>query len=292
MPLHRWFDGGSLTVSDWYCRGDVLGVGREEEAATWELSIGRGGSHRVRTHEGEHVVEPMHVLCVNAGDVFRPVRRALGLDRRTRINLSAAAVRELVGEARGERPRFPARAALLPARAALAHHRLLRHAAAATRDELAVHGLALELAAHALGAAAPGGRSAAGSRQVREAVRAVQEILARRFAEPLTLAELAAEVELSPWHLSRGFRAAVGVGLHRYRTRLRLLAALERMSGAARGAVRASASSSGRGAVRASARGASAPELARLALEVGFSSHSHFTREFRGFFGAPPSRLR
>lgn len=285
MPLHRWFDGGSLTVSDWYCRGDVLGVGREEEAPTWELSIGRGGSHLVRTHEGEHVVEPMHVLCVNAGDVFRPVRRAPGLDRRTRINLSAAAVRELVGEARGERPRFPARAALLTARAALAHHRLLQHAAVATRDELAVHALALELAAHALGAGAPGqARPAAVSRQVREAVRAVQESLARRFAEPLTLAELAAEVALSPWHLSRGFRAAVGVGLHRYRTRLRLLAALERMRGAARRAAR--------GSGRGSQRSTSAPELARLALEVGFSSHSHFTREFRGFFGAPPSHLR
>ena len=105
------------------------------------------------------------------------------------------------------------------------------------------------------------------SRQLRDAIHAVQELLARRFAEPLTLAQLADSVALSPWHLSRSFRAHVGLGLHRYRTRLRLLAALERLRDARR------------------------PELARLAFEVGFSSHSHLTRELRAFLGAPPTQL-
>lgn len=262
MPVHRWFGTEGVKVFDWYCPGDELRVGAEEEAPEWELSIGRTGSHAVRDAEGEHVVEPVHVLCVNAGDVFRPVRRILGLERRTCISFSAAGLRQLC---RDEAPRFPRRAALLSPRAALLHHRLLRAAAAAERDELAVHTFALELAAHALGRAAPPPPVA--SRRLRDAIRAVQDQLVLRFAEPLTLSRLAADVELSPWHLSRAFSAQLGIGLHRYRTRLRLLSALERLRDRRR------------------------PDLSRVAFEVGFSSHSHFTREFRAFFGAPPSHF-
>lgn len=273
MPLHRWFDGGSLTVSDWYCPGAALGTGAEEARTAWEISLGRVGSHAVRTTEGESVLDPTRLLCLNAGEPFRPVRRVLGLDQRTRITLSPEAMRDLLGTG-AEAPRFPHRTAPLTARAALAHHRLLLHVQAPARDELAIHTLALELAAHALRGAAPTPASMStpaphvrAARAARAAVHAVQELLARRFAEPLTLAALAAAVELSPWHLSRSFRAHTGLGLHSYRTRLRLLAALARLRDTRR------------------------PDLSRIAFEVGFSSHSHLTREFRAFFGAPPSRL-
>jgi len=261
MPLNRWFDGGSLAVSDWHCPGQTLGTGPEESAPACEVSIGRAGSHAVRTVEGETVVEPTRLLCVNAGEVFRPVRRAPGLERRTRITLAADAMRDLVS---GE-PRFLNRTAPLTARAALAHHQLLRHVHAANRDELAIHTLALELAGHAC--ATPPGRAAPPTSAIRDAIQAVQELLARRYAEPLKLAALAAHVGLSPWHLSRSFRAHTGLGLHQYRTRLRLLSALDRI------------------------RDTRCPELARIAFEVGFSSHSHLTRAFQAFFRMPPSRV-
>jgi AraC family transcriptional regulator len=263
MPMLRWFDGGSLTVFDWHCRGDAIGTGAEEVLPACEVSIGRTGSHALRTVEGETLVEPTHLLCVNAGEPFRPVRRALGLDRRTRIALGPDAMRDLLGDAAS---RFPVRTAPLSARAALRHHELLRHVRAPARDELAIHTLALELAGHAAGAAQPR-RAARPTAAVRDAIHAVQELLARRYAEPLTLTGLAAAVELSPWHLSRTFRSHVGVGVHRYRTRLRLLSALDRLRDSRR------------------------PDLAGIALDVGFASHSHFTREFRAFFGAPPSRV-
>jgi AraC family transcriptional regulator len=261
MPQLRWFVGGSIAVLDWHCPGLVVGTGAEERADVCEVSIGRAGSHVVRTAEGETVVERTQLFCVNAGEVFRPVRRALGVDRRTRIVVGDEAMHELAGP---RAPRFAARTAPLTARAALAHHELLRHVQAEHRDELAIHTLALELAGHACGAE-PRPRPAS-SPAVAEAIRAVQEILTRRYAEPLTLTALADHVGLSPWHLSRSFRAQAGLGVHRYRTRLRLLAALDR--------------------IRDSRR----PELARIAVEVGFSSHSHLGREFRAFFGTSPSR--
>jgi AraC family transcriptional regulator len=264
MPQQRWYDGGTLTVADWHCPGAALGTGPEEVAPGFEVSIGRAGSHAIRAGDGETLVEPTHVLCMNAGEVFRPVRRALGVDRRTRITVGADVLHELVGEHR--EPRFPARTVALTARGALAHHQLLRAVTAAGRDELAIHALALELVAEACNRRPPP-RGPASTVAVRDAVRAAQELLARHFAEPTTLAALAAHVGLSPWHLSRHFRREVGLGAHQYRTRLRLLAALDRI------------------------RDSQRPDLARVAFEVGFSSHSHLSREFRAFFGVPPSRV-
>ena len=71
MPLTRWFDGGSLSVCDWFCAGDAIGIGAEEHAAACEVSIGRTGSHALRTAGGETMVEPTHLLCINAGESFR-----------------------------------------------------------------------------------------------------------------------------------------------------------------------------------------------------------------------------
>jgi AraC-like DNA-binding protein len=33
-------------------------------------------------------------------------------------------------------------------------------------------------------------------------------------------------------------------------------------------------------------------DLTRLALDLGYSSHSHFTSSFRVLFGVPPSAIR
>jgi AraC-like DNA-binding protein len=98
-------------------------------------------------------------------------------------------------------------------------------------------------------------------------VREVKALLAIRSAERLGLSTIAAEIGASPYHLARMFRRHAGLTIHGYLTQLRLRSALERV---------------------AEPRG----DLARLALELGFCSHSHFTRSFRTAFGVPPSALR
>jgi AraC-like DNA-binding protein len=90
--------------------------------------------------------------------------------------------------------------------------------------------------------------------------------LAGRFSERLHLEELAASCGVSTFHLCRVFRAVTGETVHRYLTRLRLRAALFEV-------------------------GHRQDDLAGLALEIGFSSHSHFTHAFRREYGVPPSRL-
>lgn len=97
-------------------------------------------------------------------------------------------------------------------------------------------------------------------------VEEIQHQLARRFREPLTLEDLAASVGVSTFHASRIFRRLLGTPMHRHLMHLRLLAALELLD---------------------ERRG----NWSALALEVGFSSHSHFTTAFRAAFGRSPKAL-
>jgi len=97
--------------------------------------------------------------------------------------------------------------------------------------------------------------------------RATQELLAARYCEALTLADLAAELPSSPFQLCRIFRRQTGYSIHQYLNQLRLRTALE-----------------------AIAHGAE--DLTRLALDLGYASHSHFTQAFRPAFGLPPGRWR
>lgn len=109
-------------------------------------------------------------------------------------------------------------------------------------------------------------RLAAVGLHARGIVEAAEVVLAQRFAEKLTLHEIARATGSSPFHLCRAFRALTGTTLHAYRDRLRLQHALERV--------------------------AAGEDLSQLALELGYSSHSHFTAAFRRLFGLTPSAAR
>ena len=96
---------------------------------------------------------------------------------------------------------------------------------------------------------------------------AAKTVLARRFREPLSLEDIARQTASSMFHLSRVFRRHTGQTLHDYQNRLRLLTALEAVARAD-------------------------TDLTDLALDLGYSSHSHFTAAFRRTFGTAPSSLR
>jgi AraC-like DNA-binding protein len=105
------------------------------------------------------------------------------------------------------------------------------------------------------------------SPRVQRAVEHARGLLASDLARPLTLADTAAAVHCSPHHLARQFQRVNGVGPHGYRTRLRMLAALERLR-----------------------EGDS--NLSGLAQDLGFASHSHFSATFRGHWGLTPQQMR
>jgi AraC-like DNA-binding protein len=114
-----------------------------------------------------------------------------------------------------------------------------------------------------------GGRPAFRARSHRDGdlVEAARHTIAQRFTENLSLSEIARAVDSSVFHLARVFKARTGFSLHAYRNQLRLRAALERLV-------------------------EPHVDLIDIALDLGFSSHSHFTETFRRTFGKTPSVVR
>jgi len=111
------------------------------------------------------------------------------------------------------------------------------------------------------------GRADLLSGRERRAVEAARALLARDFRRPLTLEHVARAVGLSRYRLCRAFRTATGTTLHAHRDQLRLRAALDPLSGGC-------------------------ADLTSLALDLGYSSHSHFSERFRHAFGLTPSQAR
>lgn len=100
-----------------------------------------------------------------------------------------------------------------------------------------------------------------------ERTEAAKMYMASRLSERITLDEIARAVHSSPFNFARIFRRQTGVPIHQYLTQLRLRAATERLLDGT-------------------------DDITCLALELGFSSHSHFTETFRREFGCPPSEMR
>jgi AraC-like DNA-binding protein len=149
----------------------------------------------------------------------------------------------------------------------LAHRRLVR--AASTGDQ-----------AFALPESLVGLLSAAGPRPPSVAARSAgarraASRLAADAAEAITVADpavaglvpLARRLGVSPSHLSRTFQRETGVTLTRYRNRVRVSQALDRLL-------------------------AGEPDLAALAAELGFADQAHLTRTVRAEVGLPPGAVR
>lgn len=96
---------------------------------------------------------------------------------------------------------------------------------------------------------------------------AAKAYLSTHMAEAVTLEDVAAEVYASPFNFARIFQQQTGLPVHRYLTLLRLRASLERIA-------------------------SPNADITSVALDLGFSSHSHFTDVFRREFGERPSDFR
>ena len=105
------------------------------------------------------------------------------------------------------------------------------------------------------------------TRRQRDTIRDIEIVLSRPAEEHLTLKGIAREIGLSAYHVCRLFRRATGKTLHYYRLQFRLRTTLTQVL-------------------------ESSKPLIDVALDGGFSSHSHFTERFRQAFAETPSSLR
>lgn len=154
----------------------------------------------------------------------------------------------------------------------LARERLRLRLAGGDTDPIAIEEQAVELLAAVLRAArgeAEDGRSfrevAASRNHAR--IERLKELVASAPTRRWTLDTLAAAVCVSPYHLAHLFKLRVGLSVYEYVLRARLAVALQRVleTGA---------------------------DLTTIGLDTGFSSHSHFTAQFRARFGITPLALR
>jgi AraC family transcriptional regulator len=158
---------------------------------------------------------------------------------------------------------------LLPPAVMLARSLLCHRLSAAQQDPLEIEELGSSLLASTLRVMlrdecddrrADSGRSVGSIEAVKEAICLDPE---RKW----TLHDLALLANVSPYHLSHLFRHKAGTPVYRFVVRTRLANALDAVL-------------------------ETNTELAAIAYEAGFASHSHFTTHFRDFFGLPPLELR
>jgi AraC family transcriptional regulator len=102
----------------------------------------------------------------------------------------------------------------------------------------------------------------------RRLVGRARAFLDAHLAETVGLETVARDAGTSLYHLCRVFREQTGLTMHAYRTRQRLGHALDRLVSG------------------------SSTDLTELALDLGFSSHSHLSRTFQKQMGVPPSAIR
>lgn len=131
-------------------------------------------------------------------------------------------------------------------------------------DAIEAESLTLTLIRRALGertSHAPGG-SCGRQKLVDRAKLVLASDLGRRW----TLADIAAVVGVSPVYLTQLFRQVEGLPLYRYQLQRRLARALDRLG--------------------------ERVDLTELALDLGFSSYSHFSGAFKHSYGQTPLQFQ
>jgi AraC family transcriptional regulator len=257
----------TVTIRDTHCQGTCRDKSTEECTATTQLVFPYRGVYVRHVGQDQAVAEANQVLFFNATEGYRISHPVAGGDACLTLVINEPLLRELapLGFLRDratfafqqQRRRIDARAQVL---VALIGHSLRRNIA----EPLEAEGLALTLVQRALGPRTTHAAGASVGRQL--LVDRAKLVLTTDLARRWTLAEIAAEVRCSPVYLTQVFQQVEGLPLYRYQLRLRLARALDLL--------------------------AHYDDLTTLSLDLGFSSHSHFSAAFREAYGRSPSKFR
>ena len=163
---------------------------------------------------------------------------------------------------------FPATALTLTPSAFAATRRLLRDALTADVDTLAIEEGAVLLLHTLFSTIATPAPHSCHERDARiDLVDRTRLVLSREICRNRSIGEIAALVGASPGHLCRAFRSITGTSILAYRRNLRLRTAMRWLDD-------------------------TSLDLSHIAMELGFTSHAHFTMWFRRTWGITPSQYR
>lgn len=257
----------TVSIRDVVCPGGCRHQGAEECAASTQLVFPYRGVYVRHVGRTAAVAEANQVLFFNGGESYRVSHPVEGGDACLSVSVDEDLLRELVppeqlrdgpGLAfRKARRRIDPRAQAL---VALIRHALSRKVA----ETLEAETLVLTLVRRSLGERTSHAAGASIGRQ--KLVDRAKLVLASDLARRWTLAEIAREVGVSPVYLTQVFREVEGIPLYRYQLRSRLARALHLLD--------------------------DYDDLTALGLDLGFSSHSHFSAAFRQAYGRTPAEFQ
>jgi AraC-like DNA-binding protein len=264
----RLADLSIAVVEDLRSQGGGRADGRDEFCSCFQVCLPYRGLF-VWHVEGDDVVgDANQIIFVRAGEPYRisgPVGRGYS---ELIITPSIEVLSELAHTTDRklfDHPLFSRRAVRASPRMQ-ALRATYRHMLTAGKDAdfLAAEELTLEVLRASL--QTKGHRRAPNALVTTRLIRRTKEFLQEKLSNRLRLGDIAKGVGASPAYLTDLFTRVEGVSLHRYLTQLRLARALNDL--------------------------ASVTDLTTVALDSGFSSHSHFTFAFRRTFGCTPSEFR
>jgi AraC-like DNA-binding protein len=255
--------GPDFAVATVDCRDDHRGWSSERPREDVRLVLVRHGGFRRRVRGVCADLDPTVGYLGMPGEEEHFAHPAGG-DRCTSISLTPAFWRALAGDA----PRQAGSSLYVDGTLDLAHRQLL--AAARTPDtgyaaaERLV-GLVAGVVRQVVVTTTPDGdRAGAGDRAL---VTRARGVIGDGHPAAAGLIPLAALLGVSPYRLSRAFTRELGVSLTRFRNRVRVARALDRIE-------------------------AGEPSLAVLASDLGFADQAHLCRTVREHVGHTPTALR
>jgi AraC-like DNA-binding protein len=255
-------DESGLKLEDVCCASHRTGWSPPEPSTGHGVVFVRRGCFRRRVDGLDLLADPAVVYFEKPDQEQQVAHPHDGGDACTVFALSAETVAQLWG---GD-PELPAKPLFSDPSLDLEHRRLVAVSSACDAFELGERAIALlaSILERAHLARVVAGRPSTTAARSR-GIDAAREVIADN--PRIGLLELAGAVAISPHHLSRIFSERTGEPISRYRNRIRVRIALERL-----------------------AEGETS--LACLAAELGFADQAHLTRVVRREVGQAPSHLR
>lgn len=271
MSLARteYYRSALLSVRHVACRAAEKGTSDVEcqDADTLVLPL-RGAFIEHFSRGTQVLAEPNIALIFPAGCFYRVSHPVSADDDCLAVEFSEACFHEVLeATATSSGAASPGTHSLLSPSAMAARNVLWRRLAQKFANPLEVEETGAALLSYALRWSRKNGAPRRRSWRVPQQIEVAKVMLLTHPERKWSLGSLARAVGCSPFHLTRLFRQNVGVPLHRYQLQTRLAMSLDLLLDTDR-------------------------DLTTIALDLGFSSHSHFTASFRRSVGISPSRLR
>ncbi len=267
FKVETLLDTGTIRVRDVVCSGECRHRSGEECTSATHLVFPYRGVFVRHVGRNDAVAEANQLLFFNRDEAYQVSHPVEGGDACLDLVVEEEQLSELApkdqlraGDTlafRRQRRRIDPRAQAL---VALLRHSLSRKVA----ETLEAETLALTLVRRSLGERTSHEAGASASRQ--KLVDRAKLILSSDLSRRWTLAEIAAEVGVSPVYLTQVFQQVEAMPLYRYHLRLRLARALDLLG--------------------------SYENLTTLGMDLGFSSHSHFSATFRQVYGRTPAEFQ